>query len=1235
MNQSGLKALSQAKNISLAGLFLLMIGALVDLNHFPFQSILDVIFTLKSVPLFGALKAYSCIFLILFLFSKPDRKQVFIVITSAFFLSGVSSFFWPEGDLYHWQFTRIEDDVITFVTFATIPALIFLILRSFSIGLAKRNTNFDKNLLNLFILIWLLIGIPPTALELSISVQPAILDFIAMHWDAASNLNITPQLHHVVNQVPGLSKLVVLAYRFTPIGLMLVASKQLNGFPKSTASGAKTWVMLSASALIAYNFFPITGPQYIFGSEKFVEALHDYLRYPIHAISGSLAARNGMPSMHFGWMLASSILWWQSGSFWWSRALFIIATILTAIATIYLGEHYVVDLIVAIPFTLAVIAFCTDTVSWSHPEKRWTVIGGFLTWFIWILVLRHLVPFAEEHPWFCWVMNSCTAVVVVLQSIAISRFRLLAVLPMDDAVIESPASSPLFSTLDRKISTMFFASGAAALIYQVVFAKTLALTFGSTSTATLTVLATFLGGMAIGSYLGGRFAHRARRPIFVYAAIEGCIALYCIATPALFHATQIAYVALATGLPPEAPLLLLLRICLGGLVLLIPTILMGATLPLLVQILDIKAQRIGSKVALLYLTNTAGATIGALICGYALIPSIGITNTTLVAALLNFLVALGAIELNKRWLPHPAIAIPSIVSTNIHLPRYAMPLALFTLGVGGLLSLGLEVAYVHLLSIVAGNSVYAFSLMLATFLSGLSIGGLLFKFLMEKPQPEPLRWLAYAFIGLALSTSCSVYFWNAIPDYFASFATHPPARTFVAREAIRAVICALIMLPPTIFIGGAYVLGMDIVTLLARSNQVRTVGIGAAINTAGNILGVVLFGFCLLPEIGGIHAIHVISLTALLLSLLVITLSTTKSNKQSWIHVSIAGSIILACTTIPLNYQALSSGANVYFAPQAVGQIIDHAESIDGGLTSVTKSLKNNYKTLLTNGKFQGNNVWQGEMTAQIGFAVVPLMHQEKRDRALLIGYGTGVTSRVFKDAGFKDLDIAELSNDIVHMANKHFGEVNAQVTDQQHVHLHITDGRNMLLLASPEQRYDIISLEISSIWFAGAASLYNREFYQLAKAHLQPDGILQQWVQLHHLNPTDILSIISTARSEFKYISLYQLGGQGILIASNDPLRNNVNPTAVNLVRQTSPLVNLLAQANQTVEHVIDSRELDSQGIDRYLLSVGVDPMVWISDDNNLRLEYSTPKGNVNDSLTSYTNNMQLLRKFRSDAVR
>jgi predicted membrane-bound spermidine synthase len=785
--------------------------------------------------------------------------------------------------------------------------------------------------------------------------------------------------------------------------------------------------------------------------------------------------------------------------------------------------------------------------------------------------------------------------------------------------------------LERCLGLMFFASGAAALVYQVLFAKRLALVFGSTATATFTVLATFLGGMALGSLLGGRMALRVRRPLAAYAAIELLIGVYCAITPWLFDLIQHAYIALASGDAPDAAWVLVLRVALGAAVLLVPTILMGATLPLLTQVLSAGMQRIGTKIAWLYFTNTAGAAVGALLTAYFVIPALGIFRTTLVAVALNTLVAVVAFLFSRK--PFLAnVAAPSPGTGNMSdLPKRAAIAALLSLGVGGVLSLGLEVAYVHLLSIVAGNSVYAFGLMLATFLIGLAGGGEAARRLLLNPASDRVRLLAYALLGLAVSVAVSVWCWNGIPNYFGSFENHPAASTFASREAIRGAVCAFVMLPATVFIGAAYAFGMDIVTSASRRQPIAMLGAAAALNTLGNISGVLIFGFGLLPLIGGLGATRVITVSALLLGIAVLLLCA-KMRRRDLVLFGAAVVVLLVSFRVQLDYASIGSGANVYFRKQRWGIVVDHAESIDGGLTMVARGNTPNgpIKTLLTNGKFQGNDAWNGEMQAQLGIAFAPLLHQERRDRALVIGYGTGVTSRVFHEAGFRQLDIAELSHDVIRLADTHFSSVNKGVSSARDVHLHVTDGRNFLLLSDPQRRYDVISIEISSIWFAGAASLYNREFYQLAHSRLEKDGVLQQWVQLHHLTPQDVLSIITSLRSEFRYVSLYVIGGQGILIATDSEERKDPTATAMALLEHTDGVADALHILSQPLTSIREERLLDTAGIDRFIEQVGGEASRWWSTDDNLRLEYSTPKANVNDSAASTRLNLKLLSQAR-----
>lgn len=1104
-----------------------------------------------------------------------------------------------------------------------VPALIALSLRTlFAVG-SGPDPLFERRLRWLFGLILLFYLTPQAALTLSAALHPLTLDRFALNFDRAAGLMFTPALREAVRQVPGLYPLTVAAYHLTPFGMFAVAMRQLRGYPRHVPSALLTWVGMTLLAFTAYHFFPAAGPNYVYGSQEFIEALRSAIE-PLEWVAVGPFPRNAMPSMHFGWCLAACILWWRMGGRALSHAVLGLLLSLTTVATLILGEHYVVDLIVAVPFVLASLALFSTGVQW--PARRFAVTAGYGAWVAWVILLRFEGEMFRDHPWMCWVLITGTAAICAFQARSMRRFSSALVEPRATAVVETKTSS-----LDRRLGLMFFFSGAAALVYQVVFAKRLALVFGSTSAANYTVLSTFLGGMALGSLVGGFLAQRVKQPLRTYAIAELGIGLYCIMTPWLFDGILRLYVGLAGDMPPDAPALLALRVVLGASVLVVPTILMGATLPLLVKAAGPNEEGAGRKLAWLYFANTGGAAIGALLTAYAVMPFFGLHRSTLLAALANLLVALAAMELAKQLPP-----ITHAARTDEGAPprfRRALGIAaLMALGVGGMLSLGLEVVFVHLLAVVAGNSVYAFGLMLFTFLLGLSLGGEGGRRLLLRTDDAP-KWLVIAFAGLAGSIAGLAFAWDSVPQYFGSYAGYTLVTTFSAREAVRGLVCAMLMMPPAGFIGLGYVLAMDIVTRSSSRSAVRQIGWAAALNTLGNIAGVLLFGFWVLPHLGGLDASKLIATVSLIIAITV-ALTARPLQLRTWFPVAIAACILAVSWPLTMNWESLSSGANVYFRPQSWGRVVDHAESVDGGLTSVTLGYTGDtpVKTLLTNGKFQGNDSTHGEMEAQVGFAVVPLLHQPSRGEALVIGYGTGVSSRVIHEAGFAHLDIAELSADIVALADRHFATVNGQVSHAPGVTTHVTDGRNLLLLS--QKHYDLVSIEISSIWFAGAASLYNRDFYQLVRNRLTGDGVLQQWVQLHHIGPRDIVSILASLRAEFRYVNLYVQGGQGILVATNSAQAAHPRPEAIEKL-QAAPTTSLVKQSASSVTTIVGRRLLDNAAVDRMMLATGNDLRAWVSTDDNLRLEYDTPKGNVRESKVTQTENLTFLSRFAAAPAR
>lgn len=1062
------------------------------------------------------------------------------------------------------------------------------------------------------------------------------------------------------NTFPWWNMLVASVYALLNIMLLLSLITVLRERRVAQLNILRVLVMPFMLAFALYIVTPVAGPP-AYGTNyphnmDFVLAAAKGMTEVVPSV------RNGMPSMHFtGAMLIVLVMACLTRKLYFYAALFF-ATI-TFIATMALGEHYLLDLIVAAPYCISLGTALLNPLGWHFWQRRvwWACALLFVAWEL-MLHFDATRFFLIDH---LNVVRLLSLVSVTAAAWGLSAFlRVVWRLPAPTEVewrasLEAehrPAASEQVST--RWVYGLFVCSGFAGLLYEVVFAKHLGIIFGGTALAAYTVMATYMGGMALGAWLGGIIADRVRTPLKWYAFFEGAIGLYALATPALFQLIEQVYVTLATDVRPDAPMLTFWRVALGALVLGIPTLLMGTTLPLMFKFLRGYLSNRGRIISRLYTANIIGAAFGALVGAYLVLPTFGLLSSTRLAALLSLMIALYALDRLKA-LPTTEnnaatapVAIQTTESDDEEESGYAtLPpqdagqrrrlglAALLLVTVGGVVSLALEIVNMHMLAIIAGNSVYAFGLMLATFLLGLGLGSACYGKLRHLLTDPAVATIAQ--LGIFFSIVISAFQWDGLSNYFASFGFMQQYHHFGfgARELIRGSVCAIIMLPPAFFIGLGYPATMALATAWLKSRgEAAGLGIASLCNTLGNIAGVLLAGFVFLNWLGSNRLLFGLAILSLLLALYMAwagrvawtLLFKQHHGRQRTTATMTALAIAVALWGYPAqwNLTAIATGANVYFVPSGRGDVIDAQESIQGGLTTVNHSTQFNEAgdsrdvlTLLTNGKFQGNNA--GEIAAQKAFAHVPLLHQPKRDDVLVIGYGTGNSAHALHDAGFAQMDIAELSPDIVALADRHFGDINGKVSQQTNVQMYYTDGRNYLL--TQNKRYDLISMELTSIWFAGAANLYNREFYQLAKARLNDDGVLQQWVQLHHMQPMDLLYILNTLHQEFRYVWLYVVGGQGVLVASDSVDAMGLYHLDGSVVSDAQPL-NAEAQALQ------NSMLLEPKDVDYLVQKLRV-PQFFVSTDNNLYLEYSTPKGNALPDEV-FTSNIEMLENLHNERI-
>jgi spermidine synthase len=350
-------------------------------------------------------------------------------------------------------------------------------------------------------------------------------------------------------------------------------------------------------------------------------------------------------------------------------------------------------------------------------------------------------------------------------------------------------------------------------------------------------------------------------------------------------------------------------------------------------------------------------------------------------------------------------------------------------------------------------------------------------------------------------------------------------------------------------------------------------------------------------------------------------------------HAAAMATLLVAIGTAHWDWSRLTAGTGNYFGqkPAAAAssgnaakganslRIIFRDENVQGGFTTVMEERLSDgpaprtIRTLLTNGKFQGDDDVQGK--AQFGLGAIPSLFVDRYDRVLLIGLGTGHSAATLRRVGFRNIDIAEFSPGIVRAANECFRGLNENILSSPGVHLMLEDGRNVLL-ADAHTRYDVITLEISSVWFAGATNLYAKEFYQLAHARLRPDGVLQQWVQLHHIGPRELASELATVRAVFPYVGLWFYGGQGMIVAADRPLETTDVARAELPDRFSSPRV---------VEELEAARALSPAQLER-LIRENPAPL---NTDHNRWIEYASPRYEAS-SYDWMAHNLRFLAQYR-----
>jgi spermidine synthase len=732
----------------------------------------------------------------------------------------------------------------------------------------------------------------------------------------------------------------------------------------------------------------------------------------------------------------------------------------------------------------------------------------------------------------------------------------------------------------RVFITCYAASGAAALVYQVTWIRLFTLALGHTVAASSTVLAAFMGGLAVGAWTAGRLQLPAARRLQTYALLEIIIALVALVLPLVFSEFQplLAW-AYADGDTPVR--FTLVRVAVSLALLGIPATAMGATFPIAVAWLadandrNMPDARMRASAAggVLYAANTAGAAAGALGAGFWLIPAIGLRGTTWVGIGLNLAAALGALSIarveRKSGLGIRDLGLAGARPIQKDGPyargvkdrpgvrggRRAGPsgparpvLACIAAALSGFSALIYEVGWTRLLALVIGPTTYAFATMAASFISGIALGSL-FAVRLARGATEPGLWLAVMLVTSATTTAIAAWYAASHFPLLVAQQVLTLGTGFDALMLRQALGVMLLLLPASAALGATFTLALA--TASTGLTVARDTAYVYATNTLGAVAGALAAGFILIPRLGlettflctgGLAALGGVTIAAALFTA-DLKVGTTGSKApvgrarpraRRLAPVLIIAALLVALMSVPRwDRELLASGAYKYAREMSTdeleanlraGQLEYYKEGVAG---TVSVRRLGGSRALAIDGKVDASN--GGDMLTQRLLGLLPLMlHPNPRD-ALVIGLGSGVTVGSLLASGeVRRIDVVEISPEVAE-ASGFFAKENGDALRAPGVRLLIGDGRSHLLL-TPRQ-YDVIVSEPSNPWMAGIAALFTREFFETVRARLTANGIFCQWAHTYEIAPADLKSIVRTFASVFPQGTMWLVGDSDLLL--------------------------------------------------------------------------------------------------------
>jgi spermidine synthase/tetratricopeptide (TPR) repeat protein/MFS family permease len=758
------------------------------------------------------------------------------------------------------------------------------------------------------------------------------------------------------------------------------------------------------------------------------------------------------------------------------------------------------------------------------------------------------------------------------------------------------------------VAVLFVVSGIAGLMYQIVWFKYLSLFLGNTTYAQTMVLSSFMGGLALGAAIWGKQADRSQNPLALYAWLELGIGVYCLLYPLILDVVKSAFVTMVvqSQLPSDSSSVLVLKLAVSVVTLLIPTMLMGGTLPVLVRYISRRIEESGKNVATLYFLNSFGAVVGTLLGGLFFVPLVGLQATIMSAVGINLVVGVVALVLSRFRTEERQSEDPPVVAPVESFTDRQIRVVVLVAGLSGFASMVYEITWVRLLIPLLGSTTYSFTLMLVAFISGITIGSWMVSLIISRLK-NLIAVLAICQFGVVVSMILSLPLYERLPFYLWQIAsvlsrTESAYPLFLAAQFL---LCFALMFAPTVFLG----MSLPIASRIASRDIAvlgSTIGNVFSVNTLGTVLGSLVTGLVLIPMIGIRNALEVGIVINLVLGMLLLAVDTRVSEHKKF---ALALPVVVVCALYlmfatgwnqsvmlmsifrQIAYNAPPPGSFADFEREAQRKRVLYYREGTSATVAVAEipAPGGMARALYVNGKVDATS--HADLPTQVLLGQLPMLLHPKVDHALVIGLGSGITLGSILTHPVQSVDCVEISPEVLE-ASRLFDDLSNRPLDDPRVRVVVDDALAYLKLTA--KHYDVIVSEPSNPWIAGVGNLFTREFFQQCRERLRPGGWMVQWFHRLEMGDETFQLVLRTLRETFPHVILWQsLNKDVVLLASTEPfviqydlIRSRMAAPSVrkNLERISIPdamtLLSLQALSEESVARYADYGPVNTENL-------------------------------------------------------